>query len=165
MRETLTEDRMAARVVTFVAKYLIWLIPAGFAGSASASTAQDVSELVNAWIGHTEDELLQVWGEGDRRTSTSGNTLHVYSARGRGGGNGNGRFSQSVNSFPVGRNRSGSDEADGIDETMRERGGCDVSFEIQRGVVARVTWSTEGSPDRDAALRTCWREFRRNEAE
>jgi hypothetical protein len=154
---------MLARVTTFFKGYPVLLIAVAIAGPASASTAQDVSELVRSWIGHAEAELLEVWGESVSMDSESGGTLRIYSARGAGGGGP--RVSGSINSFPVGGGRSGTNRADDAGRTMREYGGCDVSFEIRRGVVVDVSWTTEGSPDRDLALRTCWREFRRNEPE
>lgn len=145
-----------------IAGNLIALVPLAFVGSVSASTAEDMSELVDAWIGQSEEDLLAVWGESLRMTAESGHTLHIYSARGRGGGGI--RVSGGVNSFPVGGNRSNRSPADDIDGTMRELGGCDVTFEINSGIVVDASWSTEGSPERDKARRTCWREFRRNEA-
>lgn len=154
---------MHTNVAKYVSRYLILLISIGFVSSVSASTAEDMSELVNAWIGHSAEELIQVWGEGASRTSDSGHTLYIYSARGRGGS----RFgvSSSINSVPVGSSRSPGRPVDELDRTLREHGGCDVTFEIRGGVVIDASWSTEGSPDRAKARRTCWREFRRNEAE
>jgi len=142
---------------------LMSVILIGFVSAASASTAEDMSELVNAWIGHSADELTDVWGEGLSMQSDSGHTMYIYSARGRGGS----RFgvSASVGSVPVGGSRSPSGPVDELDRTLREHGGCDVTFEIRSGVIIDASWSTEGSPDRAKARRTCWREFRRNEAD
>jgi len=154
---------MPANAAKLVSGVALLLVPVGFVSSALASPAEDVSALVNAWIGHTEQELLEVWGEGLSTTSASGDTLHIYSARGRGASGI--RVSGAISSIPIGGTRSGAGQADGNERTMRERGGCDVTFEIRRGVVADVSWSTEGSPDREAARRTCWHEFRRNKAE
>lgn len=140
---------------------LLLVIIVGFASVASASTAEDMSELVNAWIGHSADELIEVWGEGLSMQSDSGQTSYIYSARGRGGS----RFgvSASVGSVPVGSSRAPRGPVDELDRTLREFGGCDVSFEIRGAVITDASWTTEGSPDRAKARRTCWREFRRNE--
>ena len=126
-------------------KPLVLLTAIGVTSAAvAASTAQQMSDLVSAWVGHPVEELLAAWGDASEQKMTSaGRTIFTYGARSR---NTNVRV--------------------GVFGGVQGGGGnCTVTFEINDAVVVAASWSTEGTTDREKSRRACWREFRRNKAD